>query len=373
LEIAMWKRRFAVIAAAITMVATATGVAAARAAGPGAPFYGDLNGDRLTDRATLAPAPPDRCAVAVRWGRPGGSYGPAETHTYPAPSRLVPAQCPDLGVIVDLGRDGSAELVVGWFAGRPPGVGYDLLVLRNFQPSGGFAALFQPSAIGTADFNGDGRKDVYEWTDQGEGFATYLNTAAGALVPGPLRFCAGQVSSRLADFDRDGAMDVAVSYLERCGDGSSGVGVALDNGSVLPLQQDPTGSHFWTADVEDADGNGVPDLRTVDRLTGKVSHFITVAPRAFAMAPTPKHDVVTATIAKKVAIPVLANDAVTLNARVTIVTPPRYGRAVVTQTKTVIYIPPAVLPPGSNTDKLVYQVVDDGVTARAAVVVCLRP
>jgi hypothetical protein len=369
----MWSKRIAVLTAAVTMVVAGAAAPPAWAGGRNAPFYGDLNGDLLTDRASLTDAPPNRCGVVVQLGRPGSRYAPPTVHSYPAPSRLAPRQCPDLGVIVDLGKNGSAELVVGWFAGRPPGISYDLLVLRNYQPSAGFAALFQPSAIGIADFNADGRKDIYEWTDQGEGFSTYLNTSAGGLVPGPVKFCAGRVTTRLADFDGNRAMDVAIAYAESCGDGSSGVAVLLDSGVVVPLRQDADGSKLWTLDVADADGNGVPDLRTREEFSGEITHFITLGPRVFAPAPTPKQDVVTVVVARRKPIPVLANDAVTLNAKVTIVTPPRFGRAVVMKDRTVVYIPPSALPPGSRTDRFVYQVIDDGKVARAPVTVKLVP
>ncbi|MBF9133323.1 hypothetical protein I0C86_30815 [Plantactinospora sp. S1510] len=366
----MWCRR-AIAISVVTMINL--GIAApALAGGRGETLYGDLDGDRRTDLIRLVSAPPDRCAVLVRLGRAGGGYQGSKLYTYPEPGGDDGVfQCPDLGTIVDLGRDGSTELVIGWFAGRPAGVDQDLLVLRDFQPDGGTTGLFQPSYVGVADFNGDGRKDIYEWTDQGEGLATHLNTPAGELIPGPINFCGLLVQPPLlADFTLDRHTEVVLPFYQQCGVADSGVAVLFSDSRTEYLEQDPLGEHVWTSAIEDADADGVPDVRTVDRDSGEVSHYLVRPPARFLEAPTPEPDLAVVTAAVPTSIPVLANDAVTVAASIAVVVPPRYGRVQITPEKTLVYIPPAT--PPATADTFVYRVIDDGKAADAPVTVELK-
>jgi hypothetical protein len=268
-------------------------------------------------------------------------------------------------VVVDLGGNGTVELVLAWFGGRPVGYAYDLLVLRNFNPVAGFIAIYQPSFIGLADFNGDGRQDVYEWTDQGEGFATYLNTAAGTLVPGPVKWCAGSVQYVLADFNRNGAMDVVIAYFEGCGAYFSGVVVVLDSGAVVHLKADVDGDQTWRTGALDANGDGIPDVVTANVDTGEITHFINNGHAVFTPAPIANDDVpapISGT--RKTNIPVLINDVATTAAKLTIVTPPQYGTATVTSSRTVVYAPNSSHGPR---DRFVYRLTADGKSDVAAV------
>jgi len=153
------------------------------AGGQGDPLFGDVNGDGIVDRVTLVDGGPGLCDVSVALGDGSGGFGPPTTYTYAKPGTPV-----------------------GWWV----------------------QAIYQPSEIALADFNGDGRQDVYEWTDQGDGFRTFLNTSDGRLVPGPVQFCSGRPDFELADFDADGAMDVLIAYIEGCSGPFMGVVVVLD-------------------------------------------------------------------------------------------------------------------------------------------------
>jgi hypothetical protein len=356
----------------IATVAVLGATAPALAGGARETLYGDLNGDRRTDLARLTSAPPDKCAVLVQLGKPGGGYRAAKLYAYPEPGGDDGVfQCPDIGTMIDLGRNGSMELVVGWSAGRPPGMDQDLLVLRNFRPSGGIDGMFQPSYIDVADFNGDGRKDIYQWTDQGEGFTTYLNTGGGGLAPGPISFCASLVQPpQLADFTRDRTTEVVLPFHEQCGKVRSGVAVLFSNGRTDYLEQDPNGEQMWTSAIEDADLDRIPDVRTVNQVTNEVSHFLVRTPTRFVEAPAPAPDVAVVTAPVPTPIPVLANDAVTAAAAVGIAVPPRYGRVKITPQKTMVYIPPAR--PPATVDRFSYRVIDDGKVAEAEVIVELR-
>ena len=259
---------------ALAAVGTAGLVGIAGPAGAGGqfePMIGDLNGDGWDDRAILVDEGAT-CGVGVQLGDAFGAFGPITTYSFPAPGTDVP-YCPDMGSIVDLGGDGVSELVLAWWAGRPSGVDHDLLVLEGYTPAGGFDALYQPNNMGTADFDGDGLVDVWQYTDQGAGFATFLNTPAGELVPGPMRHAhlSLEADYQFGDFDEDGATDVAFSFIEGAAPApSSGVAVLLDDGTVTYLEPDDMPDRGWDVEVADTDYDGHLDVRTLNEDTGVV-------------------------------------------------------------------------------------------------------
>ncbi|WP_422773436.1 FG-GAP-like repeat-containing protein [Plantactinospora sp. WMMC1484] len=358
---------------AVTMAATITtagsvgaGTSGATAGGPGEAIIADVNGDAHPDRVVLdhLVGASTSCRAVVGLGLPGGGYGVGRPYTYLTLPATEP-NCPDMGVGLNLDADPPAELAVTWFAGPPSTVAHTLLVLDNFRVSGGFNTIYQPSFIGTADFNGDGRQDVYEWTDQGEGFATYLATGTRTLTPGPVRHCSGPLTHRLADFNRNGAMDVAIAYVEGCGDYFSGVVVVLDDGRLIHLHADVEGFGSWTVETEDANRDGVPDVTTHNDLTGEVSTFIGVGNGTFVRSPVAIRDYPTVSGIKATGIVVLANDfAATDRVKVSIWTPPRHGTVKVTTNGTVIYTPHPV---HGRTDVFIYRLTQDGRTSNAAV------
>ncbi|MEN3610516.1 VCBS repeat-containing protein [Plantactinospora sp. ZYX-F-223] len=93
-------------------------------------------------------------------------------------------------------------------------------------------ADIQLNEIGTADFNGDGLTDVFWWSNQGEGFGTFLNTAAGQFVPGPVKQDEGEINDyQLADFDGNGATDAVIAFHTAPGTPGNGVVMAFDDGT----------------------------------------------------------------------------------------------------------------------------------------------
>jgi hypothetical protein len=361
----MWRKRITVlaVAAAIAMMGAAP---AAWAGFQGDPLYGDLNGDGIVDRAILAGSGPTECDVQVALGNGSGGYGPTTVYAYAAPA--VDGNCPDMGVVVDLGGDGTVELVVTWFV-DPPGPNSNLLVLRDYNPVDGFDAMSDPSYIGLADFNGDGRQDVYEWTDQGDGFLTFLNTASGQLVPGPVKWTCGEVQFTLADVNRNGATDLVLAYYTCNEEYNTGVVVVLDNGTVVRLEGSPGGDEHWTSSVLDANADGIPDVRTGNAVTGETTHFIGNGQGGFGAAPLADDDTASTRGTSKVDIRVLANDLATSAAKIAIVTPPKYGKLQITSRRTVLYTPNGQ---HTRSDKFVYRLSADGKSDIAGVTVRVR-
>lgn len=372
----MWRRRTAM--AVIIMIVVAVGgvsgpaPAPAWAAGRGEQLLGDVNGDGLTDRITLGLVQPDFCSVIVEYGTASGAYRPPVASVYLRPGGSgMGTRCPELGVTVDLDTDRAEELVVAWFPGPPPTVPYNLMVLdRAFQPSFGLvSAIFAPNFLGKSDFNGDGRSDVYSVTDQGQGIETYLNLGNGTLTQGPEEWCARPLEYDLRDFDLDGATDMVNSYIERCLSPTpiSGVAVVLDDGTAQDLLRDPAGLDTWTTRVVNANGDRIPDIRTVSRLTGVTEYFIGTGSGRFVRSPKANSDTVRLTGSKAVTINVRGNDLASTQAQVSITTQPRYGTARVISGGRIIYTPRVS---HGATDRFTYQLTEG--VRRSSAVVSLR-
>jgi len=192
--------------------------AAASAGNRFQPIFGDLNSDGLLDRVTLGPelgtpSGTPNCTVNVEYRRPDGSYGAPVTHTYTSPWRQLPL-CPNMGEAINLAKNGQIELVLtSWSATAQP----ELLVLRNFKLVAVFNALDFPNTIRSADFNGDGRMDLWESSDETLRLKTFTNVPDGTLVPGPIDVCSyDSIPAHVfADFNGDRGQDFLAVI--RCG------------------------------------------------------------------------------------------------------------------------------------------------------------
>ncbi|ASW56435.1 hypothetical protein CIK06_23150 [Plantactinospora sp. KBS50] len=345
------------------------GTRPAGARGRGDAIFGRLNDDRYPDEAYLGTVGSTLCSVIVQYGTPDGGFGYPVAYVYlrPGLDGGGAVNCPDIGVAVDLNRDRIDELVVGWFAGPPRAAPFPLLVLASgtFQPTRTLStATFEPSWMGVAELNGDGHPDLYLLNDQGDGYETYLAGGADVLTRGPERWCATPEQLDLRDFDADGAQDVLVSYILECADESSGVVVLLDDGTFQRLHRDPTGAATWLASIVDANGDGHPDVRTVETATGAATWFINTHNGRFAAAPTAVDDQFRVPEHGSTGLDVLGNDLVTTATRIDLVRPPRYGTARVTSGRTVTYVP---RPQHESSDSFVYRLTLDGRTSEAKV------
>ncbi len=113
--------------------------------------------------------------------------------------------------------------------------------------------------------------------------------------------------------------------------------VVLDDGAVVDLEGDPTGKPSWTLNVLDANGDGLPDVVTYDQITAEITTFLSNGDGTFTESPLARPDYATVTDSQQISIPVLANDAASARAKISIVTQPSSGTAVVTGNRTISY------------------------------------
>ncbi|HEY0697330.1 MAG TPA: Ig-like domain-containing protein, partial [Micromonospora sp.] len=228
----------------------------------------------------------------------------------------------------------------------------------------------QPSYIGTSDFNGDGLEDIYEWTDQGDGFVTILGSGNGPLAPGAIRWCSGiRPDFRLSEFNREPGTDVVIVYADECATGQSGVVVLFGDGQAVHLQRSVAGDEYWSLVVRDVNGDNWPDVATVAQSDGETTWFLAVAGGGFVPAPRAVQDKLVVSATRRTNIRVLDNDYATTTARISIVRSPRYGRVQVTSSRTVVYTPNHRR---GRTDRFVYRITDGRRTSTTSVNLRLR-
>ncbi len=237
---------------------------AAPAGAQGGPvyFYGDLTGDGIADRWVLGESGA-ACAVTTEPGLAGGGYGPAVVHSFAVPGATF-TYCPDRSAAVDLGGDGAVELVLGWYDGNSGSWDHALLILRDYVPVGSADDGMDNGSIGVADLDADGLDDLYRYSTNEMGWASMLDTASGALVPGPLQTTCPGVQE-LVDVDEDGRADL---FLGGTG-GPPGcsvdqIGAVLDDGTHVAV--DGNGDRYGT--ISDVNGDGHLDIVATDMFTG---------------------------------------------------------------------------------------------------------
>jgi uncharacterized protein (TIGR03437 family) len=178
----------------------------------GALAYTDLNRDGKQD---LLAADPQSNAIAVMLGKGDGTFQPT--------AEYVSAADPNSVAVMPLG-DGTSALFTG--------DGYTGTMLLTFAGSNGFVNSPQiqtlgesPSAIGSADFNKDGRPDLVVTDGQGNAVYVELNSGGGEFA-NPVGYAVGAspTAAAIADVNGDGNPDLVVA------DGN-GVDVLLGNGN----------------------------------------------------------------------------------------------------------------------------------------------
>ncbi len=179
-------------------------------------------------------------------------------------SELPAGASPREIAIADFNEDGSPD---GAVINR---LSADVSILSGFPGTAGFGKLDQiyatdgeVVALRVADFNGDGRDDVFQLHRQARDYSVRYSQSDGTLDP-PVHFSLGDLpsASSLSDVDGDGRLDVvAVNIAEP---GSVSVRLALPDGEFAPEQRftlSGTNSGGLFALVPgDFDGDGKTDL-----------------------------------------------------------------------------------------------------------------
>jgi hypothetical protein len=254
---------------------------------PGPVVTGDLNGDGRLD-AVVADSG-DGYGCAGRWlrvllGNGDGTFQPERTYA----AGIQPQT-----VLGDFNGDGVLDLVAQvWridilFPGTPTGR-YLGVWLGNGDGTLREASLlpvaYPIGSLAAGDFNTDGRldlvlSDVGYPTFQGN-VRLYLGNGDGTLQA-PLRYdlATGPLSLAVADFNRDGRLDLVLGNWEFSYFGTTAVSVLLGNGDGSfqePLYYDADRGRQWVA-VGDFNGDGYADVVAVHSSSANVSVLLNAA------------------------------------------------------------------------------------------------
>ncbi len=222
----------------------------------------DLNNDGKND---LAVADADAGAISVLLGKGNGTFKP--------PVNLRAGKQPAAVIAVDLNGDGIPDLVSANEGGDTVSV---LLGLGNgsFKPAVNYAVGTRPIRLVAGDFNGDGKPDL-----------AVLNVATRS-VPGTVSILLGNgdgtfqsqtsipaglnpTGLAMADFNRDGKLDLAVAIFggKPLGGGTlvpAKVLILLGNGSGgFEAQANSPALAGNSVAAGDLNGDGIPDLAVV--------------------------------------------------------------------------------------------------------------
>jgi hypothetical protein len=242
---------------------------------------GDFNGDGLLDLVVLNSK---QANVSLFLGQPGGRF--AAPHAFPVGPNATAL------VVGDWNGDTHSDVAVTRQTGSADGA-VDILLssadgsLGTAKP---VAVATNPVAIASGDFNKDGKRDLV--VGNGSGFSVLLGKGDGTFQAGtnvPVSAPGADVLA-IADFDRDGADDVAVARQTMpapmtppnvqvfYGDGKGG---------FAPIPQTVSVNGVPSALVaRDFTGDGIPDLLATDQVNGVAQAIVSSASRTLTRSDT---------------------------------------------------------------------------------------
>ena len=194
-----------------------------------------------------------------------------------ATATLIGNSYPNDIQIGDLDGDGTLDVL-----GIELGMGNGGKVLSLFKGMGGgrFAAATTlsagtgPAGAVIADFNRDGRMDIVSSGFQGGTYSAHLGMMGGTFgAPQTTAALRGPRLLAAADFDRDGNLDVAMTF-EGPTPGHVGVYLGKGDGSFAAAIELPVGSDPYGIGVFDANQDGKPDLYVANINSSDVSILI---------------------------------------------------------------------------------------------------
>ena len=214
---------------------------------PRALAMGDVTGDGRPD---LVAANGASASISVLPALAGGGFGAAEVY---------PVDNGPIGVAIDdMNRDGRLDIVTS-------NLDAGSVSVLHARSGGGFASAVHypvgraPSSIKLADFNGDGRPDIA--TGSEDNFVNVVLAQPGGGYAAAVTYTVGRIPRSIAigDIDGDGAFDIVtsnstdqdVSVLLGMGDGT------FEQASDYPLD---SLSHPDELTLGDLDGDGRDDL-----------------------------------------------------------------------------------------------------------------
>src|SRR5579864_6120587 len=232
----------------------------------------DFNGDGKPDLAM--PLPCSGCGVAVSLGNGAGTFQASVSTVNLGGAVFVAA--------ADFNGDGKQDLAV--IGALPTNQTVPALFILLGNGDGTFTlkstntGLTNEVSAAVGDFNGDGKLDValLDRTTTGDVVLVFLGNGDGTLqAPTTINLGVNAAATQIvtADFNKDGHLDLAVSFQNQ-----AAVDVILGNGNgtfhaptVLNL---PAGNGGYGIAVGDFNADGIPDIVATTPNIGGVSVFL---------------------------------------------------------------------------------------------------